>query len=127
MRIIASQRAHLWIITTHNAIAPLNLDGEKKPQKNFFTSLPGLESGLAQKYFTKKQPTILRHLQQPRKGLLSTQEKVIQSEPEPEPHPEQEQFPPPTQSEDTNIVFLKAVDLTRKFYTDQTGRLPMWF
>ena len=29
------------------------------------------------------------------------------------------------QSEDTNIVFLKTVDLTGKIYTDQTGRFPV--
>ena len=74
-----------------------------------------------QKYLSKKQSTILGHLQQPRKGLRSTQEKVLQSEPD----PEQYQFTPSTQSEDTNLVFLKKVDLTRKIYTDQTGRFPV--
>ena len=29
------------------------------------------------------------------------------------------------QSEDTNIVFHKTVDIIRKFYTDQTGRFPV--
>ena len=62
------------------------------------------------KYLPKKQSTILGHLQQPRKGLRSTQEKVIQSDPD----PEQYQFRPFNQSEDTNIVCLKTVDLTGK-------------
>ena len=82
----SSQRVYLWIITTHHAGAPLNLDGGKQSQKNI-TSWPGLSSDLVQKYLTKKQSTILGHLQQPRKGLKSTQEKVTQSEPDPEPHP----------------------------------------
>ena len=29
------------------------------------------------------------------------------------------------QSEDTNTVFLKKVDLTGKFYRDQIGRFPV--
>ena len=29
------------------------------------------------------------------------------------------------QSEDTNIILLKTVNLTGKFYTDQTGRFPV--
>ena len=73
------------------------------------------------KIYRKKQSTILGHLHQPRKGLRSTQEKVIQSEPD----PEQDQFPPSTQSENTNIFFFKTVDLTGKNYTDQTGRFPV--
>ena len=89
--------------------------------KKFFTSWPGLSLDLVQKHLIKKQSTILGHLQQPRKGLISTQEKVIQSDRD----PEQDQFPPFTQSEDTNLVFLKTVDLTGKFYTDQTGRFPV--
>ena len=68
--------------------------------------------------YPKKQSTILGHLQKPRKGLRSTQEKLLQSEPD----PEQDKFPPSTQSEDTNLVFLKTVDITGKKYTDQTGR-----
>ena len=68
-----------------------------------------------QKYLTKKQSTILGHLQQTSKSLPSTQENLLQPEPEPEPHPEQDQFPPSTQSEDTNLVFLKTVDLTGIF------------
>ena len=49
------------------------------------------------------------------------QEKELQSDPE----PELNQFLPSTQSEGTNLVFLKTVDLTGKFYTDQTGRFPI--
>ena len=56
----------------------------KSITKNFFTSWPGLSFDLVHKYLTKKQSTILGHLQQPRKGLRSTQEKVLQSEPDPE-------------------------------------------
>ena len=83
--------------------------------KNIFTSWTGLSYDLVQKYLTKYQSTIFGHLQKPRKGLRPTQEKVLQSEPEPEPEPGQDQFPPSTQSEDTNIVFLKTVDLIGKF------------
>ena len=43
----------------------------------------------------------------------------------PEPEPEQDQFPQSTQSEDTNLVIFKTVDLSGKIYTDQTGRLPV--
>ena len=67
--------------------------------------------------FIKKKSTILGHLQQLRKGLRSTQKKVSQSEP----YPEHNQFPPSRKSEDTNLVFLKTLDLTGIFYTDQTG------
>ena len=75
--------------------------------------------------FNQKKSTIVGQLKQPRKFRRSTQEKVLQSEPDPEPHQEQDQFPPSTHSKDTNIVFLKTVDLTRKVYTDQTGRFPV--
>ena len=73
------------------------------------------------KYLSNKKSNIIGHLQQPRKGLRSTQEKLIH----PEPDPEEDQFPPSTQSEDTNLVFLKTMDLTGKMYTDQTGRFPV--
>ena len=69
----------------------------------------------------QKKSTILGHLQKPRKGLRSTQENLIQSEPD----PEQDQFPPSKQSEDTNLVFLKIMDITGKIYTYQTGRFPV--
>ena len=89
--------------------------------KNFFTSWPDLSFDLVQKYLSEKQSTTLGHLQKPRKGLRSTQEKVLHSEPD----PEQDQFTPSTQSEDTNIVFLKKVDLTGKNYTDLTGKFSV--
>ena len=106
-------------------LEPHSIWMEKNNHKKIFTSWPGLSSDLVQKYLTKKQPTILGNLQKPRKGLQSTQEKVLQLEPEPEPHLEQDQFTPSMQSDDTNIVFLKKVDLTGKYYTDQTGRSPV--
>ena len=76
--------------------------------KNFFTSWPGLSFDLVHRYLSQKKSTILGHLQQPRKSLRSTQEKLIQSDPDLELY----QFPPFAQSEDTNLVFLKKVDLT---------------
>ena len=42
-----------------------------------------------------------------------------------EPDPEKDQFPQSTQSENTNLVFFKTVDLSGGFYTDQTGRFPV--
>ena len=66
----------------------------KEITKKFFTSCPGLTYDLVHKYLSKKQSTILGHLQQPRKGLISTQENLLQSEPD----PEQDHFPPSTQS-----------------------------
>ena len=93
--------------------------------KKFFTSWPGLLSDLMQKYLTNKKSTILGHLQQPSKGLQFTQKKELQLEPEPEPEPGKFQFPTSTQSEGTNIVLLKAVDLTGKIYTDQAGSFPI--
>ena len=95
--------------------------------KKFFTSWPGLSSDLVQNYLTKKQSTILGHLQKPRKGLQSTHKKGLQSEPEPEPEPVPDQFPPSEQSEGTNLVFLNTVYLTGKIYTDQTGRFPITY
>ena len=90
----------------------------KEISKNFFTSCPGLSLDLVHKNLSEKQWTIIWHLQQPRKGLRSTQEKVIHSEPD----PELDQFSTSTQSEDSNLVFFKTVDLSGKIYTDQTGR-----
>ena len=51
--------------------------------KNFFT-WPGLSLDLVHKQLMEKQSTILGHFQQPQKGLRSTQEKVMHSEPDPE-------------------------------------------
>ena len=76
---------------------------------------------LVHKHLTKKQSTILGHLQQLRKGLIFTQEKFMHSDP----NPEHDQFPQATQSENTNLVFFKTVDLSGKLYTDQTGRSPV--
>ena len=76
---------------------------------------------LVHKHLNKKQSTILGHLQQPRKGLISTQEKIMH----PDPYPEHDQFPQATQSENTNLVFFKTVDLSGKIYIDQTGRFPV--
>ena len=42
-----------------------------------------------------------------------------------DPDPEHDQFPQATKSENTNLVFFKTVDLSGKFFTDQTGRLPV--
>ena len=39
--------------------------------------------------------------------------------------PGHDQFPQTTQSENTNLVFFKTVDIYRKKYTDQTGRFPV--
>ena len=69
----------------------------------------------------EKKSTILGHLQQPREGLRSTQEKVMHSEPD----PEHDQLPQATQSENTNLVFFNTVDLSGKIYMDQTGRFPV--
>ena len=66
----------------------------KGDYKNFFTCWPGLSSDLVLNYLTKKQSTILGHLQQPRKGLQYMQKKEFQSSPEPEPY----QLPPSAQS-----------------------------
>ena len=43
----------------------------------------------------------------------------------PDPDPEHDQFPQATQSENTNLLFFKKVDLSWKIYTDQTGRFPV--
>ena len=56
----------------------------KTTTKNFFTSWTRLSYDLVHKHLSKKQSTILGHLQQPRKGLISTKEKVIQSDPDQE-------------------------------------------
>ena len=101
--------------------SPTKYGWGKEITKNFFTSWPGLSFALVQKYLSKKQSTIIGHLQQPRKGLRSTQEKVLQSEP----YTGQDQFTSSMQSEDTNILFLKTVDLIGIVYTDKAGRLPV--
>ena len=70
-------RAPFWI--------PTQYGWAKAITKNFFTSWLGLSSDFILKYLTKKQATILGHLQQPQKGLQYTQKKELQSEPEPDP------------------------------------------
>ena len=76
---------------------------------------------LVQKHLKKKKSTILGHLQQAWKSLRSTQDNIMYLDPD----PEQYQFPQATQSENTNLVFFKTVDLSGKIYTDQTGRFPV--
>ena len=101
--------------------SPTHSGWGKEITKNFFTYWLGLSVDLVQKHLKKKQSKILGHLQQPRKGLRSTQDKIMH----PDLDAEQDQFPPATQSENTNLVFFKTVDLSRKIYTDQTGRFPV--
>ena len=43
----------------------------------------------------------------------------------PGPDTDHDHFPPATQSENTNLVFFKTVDLSGKMYTDQIGRFPV--
>ena len=100
---------------------PTHSGWEKAITKNFFTSWPGLSVDLIHKHLKKKQSTILGHLQQPRKGLRSTQERIVH----PDPDIEHDQIPQSTQSENTNLFFFNTVDLAGKFYTDQTGRFPV--
>ena len=54
-------------------------------------------------------------------SLIPTQEKVKHSDTD----PEHDKFPQTTQSENTNLVFFKTVDLSRKIYTYQRGRFPV--
>ena len=81
-----------------------------KPIKNILHLLARPKIGPGSQTPHKKQSTILGHLQQPRKGLKSTQEKVMHSEPD----PENDQFPQATQSENTNLVFFKIGYLSGK-------------
>ena len=101
--------------------SPTHSGWGKEITKNFSTSSPGLSLDLVHKHLTKKQSTILGHLQKLWKGLRSTQEKVMH----PEPDPEHYQFPQAMQSENTNLVIFKTVDISGKIYTDQTGRFPV--
>ena len=110
-------RTSCWIPTQSGWVKAIS--------KHFFTSWPGLSPELVQKHLTKKKSTILGHLQKTRKCLRSTQKKELQPEPEPDPEPELDQFPPYAQTEGTNIVFLKTVDMTGKIYTVQKGRFPI--
>ena len=111
------------LVDYHHAfwLRPTQYGRGKEITKSFFTSYPGLSLDLVHKHLTKKQSTILGHLKKSRKGIISTQEMVTHSEPD----TEQDQFPPSTQSEDTNIVFFKPVDLSGKIYTDQTGKFSV--
>ena len=79
--------------------------------KNFFISWPGLSVDLVHKHLMERQSTILGHLQQPWKGLISTQDKVIHLDPD----LEYDQLPQSTQPENTNLLFFKTVDISRKF------------
>ena len=63
--------------------SPTHSGWGKAITKNFFTSWPGLSLDVVHKHLTKKQSTILGHLQQPRKGLRPTKEKVMHSKPDP--------------------------------------------
>ena len=94
--------------------------GKRNHQKLFhFLSRPIIGPG--SQTLHEKQSTIIGHLQQPRKGLRSTQEKVMH----PEPDPEHDQPPQSTQSEHTNLVFFKTLDVSGKIYTDQTRSFPV--
>ena len=42
-----------------------------------------------------------------------------------EPDPDHDHLPQAKQSENTNLVFFKKVDLSGKIYTDQTGRFQV--
>ena len=114
-------KKHIGELPPHILLDPHSFWMGKFNHKNFFTSWPGLSLDLVHKHLTKKQSTILGHLQKLRKGLRPTKEKVTNSEPD----PEQDQFPQSTQSVITNLVFFKTVDLSGKIYTDQTGRIPV--
>ena len=103
--------------------SPTHLRWGKAITKNFFTSWPGLSLDLVHKHITKKQTTILGHLQQPQKGLRSTQEKVMH----PNLDPEHDQFPQATQSENNNIVFFKTVDISGKKLYRSNRKVPSHF
>ena len=72
--------------------SPTHSGRGKAITKKFFTSWPGLSVDLVQKHLKKKQSTILGYLQQPQKGLRSTQDKIMH----PDTDPEQDQLPPAT-------------------------------
>ena len=76
--------AYCWI--------PTHSGWGKAITKNFFTSWPGISVDLVHKHLMKKQSTILGHLQQLRKGLRSTQERVMYLYPD----PGHDQFPQAT-------------------------------
>ena len=79
-----------------------------------------------QKYLTfKNQPylgtfnNLVKAYNQHRKNNSSQNQRYILNE-------EKTNLPHPySQSEDTKLVFLNRVDLTEKFYMDQTGRFPI--
>ena len=83
------------LVEYHNAScwSPTHSGWGKEISKKFFTSWPGLSMELVQKHLKKKKSTILGHLHQPRKGLRSTQDKIMH----PDPYPEQDEFPPDIQ------------------------------
>ena len=91
--------------------SPIRSGWGKAITKNFFTSLPGLSVDLVHQHLKKKQSTVLGHLQQPWKGLRSTQEKVMHSDPD----PEHEQFHQATQTEDTYLVFSRQLIFPENF------------
>ena len=100
---------------------PHSLSMGKSNHQKLLHFLAGPISGTGSKTPQEKKSTILGHLQKPRKGLRSTQEKAMHLDPD----PEHDQFPQATQSENTSLVFFKTVDLSGKIYTDQTGRFPV--
>ena len=113
--LVDNHHASCWI-STHSGWG-------KAITKNFFTSWPGLSVDLVHKHLMKKQSTILGYLQQPLKGLRSTQEKVMHLYP----YPELDQFPQATQSENTNLVFFKTVHLSGKYIYRSNRKVPSHF
>ena len=79
----------------------------------FFATWPGLTSDLVRKKPPKSLATAKGHLRQDRKNVRSIK-KVTSPNP-----------PTRTPSIQTHIIFMKAIEVTGKIATDQTGQFPV--
>ena len=81
-------------------------------KKHFLSTWPGLTEQLVLKLLPKSEAAAKGHIYQSFKGKQSTQ-------------PREPSEPPSQNPTCTHIVYLQATYLAGKFYTDQTGRLPV--
>ena len=81
-------------------------------KNNFLSTWPGLTEELVLKFLPKSEATAKGHIRKSFKLKQST-------------HPKEPNETPSKNPTRTQSFFLQATDLSRKFYTDQTGRFPV--
>ena len=99
------------------AFSPVVHTWTKAINAGYFAIWPGLTSELVRKHLPKLLATAKGHLKQDRQNIRSTKPSIATA-----PLVLPIQHAPPARS---HQVFVTTVELTGKFSTDQTGRLPV--